>query len=201
MSMTKSRQRFLFAWRNALASEEGPAVAVDRHVALSLSLYMDRDGQSAWPSQDTLARRTGLTDRTVGRALERLCDDLWIERQARKSPKGNRHKRYGFEYRARLPRLLADSFAKGECRSLFSGKDSRRPDPALNGEPDDIGMANAVRTKSSVEVFTELAYKKGREERARAAGASTHAAEQIRRHRAGRDSFVGAYESEERRAA
>lgn len=198
--MSIGRQRLLFAWRHALASEEGPAVAGDRHIALTLALYMDRDGLSAWPSQDTIAMRSGLTDRTVGRALERLCKEQWLDRQPRKSPKGNRHKRYGYEYRARLPKALADAYAKGERCSLFNGKDPRRLPPELNTESDDISMANAVRTNTSIELVKELAYRKGRNG-TRAEGTSTPAAQQVRQQRSGRDHFVAEYEAAERLAA
>lgn len=189
-----SGARFLFAWRHALASVEGPAVAVDRHVALTLALYMDRNGHSAWPSQDTLATRTGLTDRTVGRALERLCAEQWLDRQARQSPKGNRHKRYGYEYSARLPKLLADAFMKGERRSLFTGKDPAQ----LNTEPDDKRIPNAVRTNTSSELLKGLATRKGRKGD-RPERLETPAAEEVRERRAARDEFVTGYEAEERR--
>jgi DNA-binding transcriptional MocR family regulator len=152
--------RFLFAWRNAFASEEGPSCGVDRHVAMTLSLYMNGDGLGAWPSQDTLALRTGLTDRTVGRALERLCGEGWLARQPRKSSRGIRHKRYGYEYRATLPKALSNALANGERGSLFNGKEPWKPRPKKNGESDDKRMANGVRTNSSEELIKGDASKK-----------------------------------------
>ena len=190
-------RRFLFAWRHALASEDGPPVASDRHVALTLALYLDADGLSAWPSQDTLARRSALTDRTVGRALERLCKEGWLERQARKSPKGNRHKRYGYEYRAKLPQALADAFMKGERRSLFNGKDPGRASQ-LNGESDDKRMANQVRTNTSVELVKELASRKKALPGSRP---DTEASRVVQDRRAARDEFVLEIEAEDRRMA
>lgn len=154
--------RFLFAWRNALASEEGPKRALDRHVALTLMLYMNADGLGAWPSQDTLALKAALTDRTVGRVLQRLCDEKWLSREARKSPRGIRHKRYGYEYRARLPTKLANAYANGERGSLFTGRDPRKEQPKSNGEPGDIRIPNDVRTNTAGDC-KRLASKKGSE--------------------------------------
>lgn len=167
--------RFLFVWRNALASEEGPAHPHDRHVGLTASLYMSSDGLRCWPSQDTLALRTGLTDRSVGRALKRLCDTQWLSRKPRKSPRGIPHKRFGYEYQARLPKRLANAYANGERGSLFNGRNPAKvgkfadlkpaPTPLppgagfsnsgaeqKNGERDDKRIPNAVRTNSVEEL-------------------------------------------------
>jgi Helix-turn-helix domain len=124
-------RRMLFPWRHALASEEGPSEPMDRAVALVLALYMKTDGTGAWPNIPTLAARTGLSRRSVGTCLQRLCSDGWLERQPRKSPRGNRHKRYGYEYAARLPARLAQAYANGARHALFTGKDPRRLD--VNG--------------------------------------------------------------------
>lgn len=198
--MKRAAQRFLFAWRHALASEEGPEVALDRLVAMTLALYMDRDGLSAWPNQDTLAARSGLTDRTVGKSLARLCGQGWLERQARKSPKGNRHPRFGFEYRARMPRQLADAYAKGERGSLFNGRDPRLLGVQGNTERDDTGIPNGVRTNTSSELPQLPACRKERVA-ASQAGAATPAARLVHERRLQRDQFVAAYEAAERLAA
>jgi hypothetical protein len=154
----------LLAWRNALASTEGPEHPHDRLVGLVCSLYMSRDGERCWPSQDTVAVRCGLTDRSVGRALQRLVDGKWLERQARKSPRGIPHKRYGYEYRARFPTKLGNAYVNGERRSLFSGKDPRpepRKAPApVNTERHDISIPNGVRTNSVRELVKNDAFSK-----------------------------------------
>lgn len=122
-------RRYLFAWRHAIASDEGPKRAPDRHIALTLSLYMNGDGLSAWPSQETLALRTGLNIRTVRFALARLCDEKWLSREPRKSPRGIKSKRWGYEYRAKLPTKLGNAFANAERQSLFNGKDPSKEQP------------------------------------------------------------------------
>lgn len=191
--MSKKPGSFLVAWRHALASEEGPPKSVDRHVALTLSLHLSTEGLGAWPSQDTVALRTGLTDRTVGRALKRLCDSGWFSRQERKAhdkagrplPHGKRHWRWGFEYRACLPKSLLAAYVKGERRSLFTGKTPR----PRNGEPDDTAIANAVRTNAAIELSTKplLIDKKDLP--------LTESAREVRKRRAERDDWVRDYEA------
>lgn len=52
----------------------------ERLVGLTLSLHMDRDGGSCWPSLTTLANETGLSRRTVIRALNTLDAEGYIKR-------------------------------------------------------------------------------------------------------------------------
>src|SRR3990172_11351014 len=86
---------FLLAWRNAIASVEGPKEYIDRYVGLTMALYMSIDGLRCWPSQDTLALRTGLTDRTVGRAQKRLVDAKWLLPPPPKGARGKKNTRWG----------------------------------------------------------------------------------------------------------
>ena len=124
-------RRFLFAWRHALCSAQGPRHPADRHVALVLSLYFNGDGLGAWPSQQTLALRSGLAVRTIRPALARLVAGHWLSRVERKSPRGIRAKRWGYEYRARLPGKLAKGYLNGAMVALFTGKN---PGPGADGE-------------------------------------------------------------------
>src|SRR5690242_2649034 len=94
--------RFLFRWRWALCSEWGPRNPTDRLVALCISLYMRSDGLGAWPSQTTLAARSGLALRTVRPALKRLVKAKWLSRVTRKPRRGRAAKGMGFDYSARL---------------------------------------------------------------------------------------------------
>lgn len=199
--MRKSTGSFLVAWRHALASQEGPQKSDDRHVALTLALYLDRDGLGAWPSQDTLSVRASLSDRTVCRALERLCAADWLSRQPRKArdkngrqiPNGKRHKRWGYEYRAMLPKHLSAAYANGERRSLFTGEDPRKPSDPGNGERHDKRMANAVRTNSAMELSTKpmLIDKKDLPLHE----TLTEAAIKVRKRRAARDDWIREYET------
>lgn len=188
---------FLVAWRHAVASAEGPSEAIDRHVALTLGLSFNSEGLSAWPSQKTLAIRTGLTERTVGRALTRLCRAHWLHRIARKPPRqpdGKPHKRWGYEYRAKLPKVLSDWYANGERRSVFTGASTS----ARNTESDAITIPNAVRTNTALERSRSLPI--GRKELP-TEGMSTIAAEEVRQRRAAREAWSNEYAAAEAQEA
>lgn len=152
-------QRFLFSWRHAVTSEVGPKHAIDRLVALTLSLYFNGDGLGAWPSQSTLARRTGLTARSIRPALARLVREDWLGRIARKGPRGIRAKRWGYEYRARLPKKLSNALANAENSSLFSGKEPTAPTPQKNGEIHDKRIGKQLPTNTAVELVKGVAFK------------------------------------------
>lgn len=200
--------RFLFAWRHALASDAGPigrdgragsSGPVCRHVGLTLSLYFNSDGLGAWPSQDTLAARTGLSAKAVNRALKTLCEQGWLTREGRPGPSRRRHKRWGFEYRATLPRALAQSYWKGERASLFKGGEKRKPPRPEKPDAASPRKVTQRPTNTSPELVKELAIRKGR--RPRAEGAETPAAQQVRQQRAARDRFVADYEAEQAQEA
>lgn len=65
-----------YTWRSAIVNSELPSTT--RHVLLTLSLYINDMGQSAYPSIERLSKETGLTDRAVGKHL-RLAKELgWV---------------------------------------------------------------------------------------------------------------------------
>ncbi|MFZ6002630.1 MAG: helix-turn-helix domain-containing protein [Actinomycetota bacterium] len=68
---------------------------------LTLGTFMDKDGANAYASQATLARGTGLADRTVREHLKAAVDSGWLERTQR----GHRRGCVGLAsvYRASLP--------------------------------------------------------------------------------------------------
>lgn len=152
--------RFLFAWRHAVSSAEGPQLASDRHVALVLSLYMGSDGLGAWPSQQTLMVRTGLVIRTIRPALKRLLAEGWLTRQARKGPRGIRAPRWGFEYRARLPGKLAKAYMNGASVALFSGKEPTARSAKKNGAISAQRMGQPLPPNTSGELIKGTASKK-----------------------------------------
>lgn len=71
----------LFAWRAAIVASTLASTA--RHVALTLSLHMDGDGGSCWPSVPTIAAETGLREETVRRHLAGLVAGGWLDRRER----------------------------------------------------------------------------------------------------------------------
>lgn len=73
-----SDKTLLFSWRWALLGSSLPPTA--RHVALTLSMHMDRAGE-CFPSIDTLAAETGLAYDSVRRTLRALEVAGWVERR------------------------------------------------------------------------------------------------------------------------
>lgn len=57
-----------YTWRAAILRSDLPSTT--RHVLLTLSCYVNDVGQSAYPSIETLANNTGLTDRAVIKHLQ-----------------------------------------------------------------------------------------------------------------------------------
>lgn len=82
----------LFAWRDAILTSDLPATT--RHVLLTLSTHMNRDGGSAFPSTRTLAQETGLSRRTVEGHLRAAEAKGWIARSEAGAGRGWRRQEY-----------------------------------------------------------------------------------------------------------
>lgn len=61
----KKKDAVLFTWRAAITSEYGPPSPSTRLVLLTLSLHMDDQGKSCFPTIETLMKETGLSNRAV----------------------------------------------------------------------------------------------------------------------------------------
>ncbi len=83
-----------------MMSDSGPDSATTRHVLLTLSVHMNGDGGSCYPSVRTLSAETRLHTDTVCRHLECADSDGWIER--RRGPLAGQAWRRT-EYQATLP--------------------------------------------------------------------------------------------------
>lgn len=70
---------------------------IQRHVALTLSLHMDNEGGSCFPSISTLAAETGLAESSVRHAIYALDDAGYL---LRKPGEGRGH---STRYQAKLP--------------------------------------------------------------------------------------------------
>lgn len=70
----------VYAWRNAIMSERGPANPLGRLVLIAVSLHMKADGTGAWPSQALIAQRARVGLRSVKRHLEIAKRRGWVER-------------------------------------------------------------------------------------------------------------------------
>lgn len=89
----------LFTWRSAIC--ESDLAPTTRHVALTLSLYMNERGGSAHPGAPRLADDTGLHVSTIRAELGKLLDGGWLALVQRGGLKGER--RVANAYEARFP--------------------------------------------------------------------------------------------------
>jgi helix-turn-helix protein len=91
-------------WRELFASEHGPADYPTRLVLFVLSLHMGHDGDQAWPSQETIAKRAGLSDRAVRKHIALAQESGWLRVEPRRQ-----HGQAWFvhEYTAMIPENLA----------------------------------------------------------------------------------------------
>ena len=95
-----SAQPFVLQWRLAVVGDNGPPSGV-RHVLLTLSLYMDGEGGSCFPSIRELERATALAEKTVRTHLAAAEQAGWITRKFRGRSAGQAWRSY--EYVARIP--------------------------------------------------------------------------------------------------
>ena len=101
-------------WLEMLASECGPPGATTRHVLHAISVHMNSQGESAWPSKKTLAIRTALSERAITKHIALARSSEWIEVTTRKqSGQGWRVN----QYRATVPDHVTGSLAKGKKRT------------------------------------------------------------------------------------
>lgn len=138
---------FRFRYRLAVCSKHGPPSPTRRHVLLVLSLHMDKDGGSCFPSERLLAEETGLSERSVGQHLEVAAREGWVCRQQRGSTKGWRQ----WHYLASIPDAPEpDSDAMAVAPETGSPAMEFAPEPdALAPEPDDNLHPKEVRTSKS----------------------------------------------------
>ena len=129
-------QPFLLRWRSMVLSDAGPATSGARFVLLALSTYMDSDGASCFPSIETLAQATQLSDKTVRTHLAAAERVGWITRELRGRNAGQAWK--GYEYAATLPKgavIVTGPVAKGAV--IITGRSNKGPantgEGAVNG--------------------------------------------------------------------
>jgi hypothetical protein len=86
---------FRFEWERVIRAVVLPATV--KHVALNLATYADADGTRVFPGNEAIASDTGLSDKTVRRALERLRDVGLIVRVVSGQRMGRRGVADGYE--------------------------------------------------------------------------------------------------------
>lgn len=132
--------KFLFPWRLAIVSAEGPGNPTTRHVLLTLALHMNSDGQRCFPSEARLAAETGLSDRSVRTHLKIATENGWISRK-RWRCKGKNWAQYC--YCATLPKGLDAP----EPRSVANQDAPERPSDGA--EPESTLVRNNLPTNST----------------------------------------------------
>jgi hypothetical protein len=105
-------------------SGRGPQGRLTRSVLIAVSLHMNRDGTRAWPTQELIAKRAGVGERTVRRHLKTAERDGWVERTLVRRGKG--HAWYRTEYAACVP---DDVYAglPGQPATVASTHEDHRP--------------------------------------------------------------------------
>jgi len=74
-----NKECLLYNWRDYIKTIHGPEQSTTRHVLLALSSYMDKDGKDCYPSQEQLAKETGLSKKTVSKHLQIAQQEGWIK--------------------------------------------------------------------------------------------------------------------------
>jgi hypothetical protein len=82
----------LFTWRLAIASKDSDLPPTVRLAAHTLALHMNTDGGSCFPSIATLAAESGLSERSVQKAIRHLEDAGWLRVRLGGSPRGGRRR-------------------------------------------------------------------------------------------------------------
>lgn len=91
-------------WRDLFASDVGPPDPSTRLVLFVLAIYMNEHGEKCFPSQQTIAARTGLSERSVRNHLQAAEKLGWLKIYLRPR-KGQSW--FSHEYMPTIPRALA----------------------------------------------------------------------------------------------
>lgn len=110
----------LYTWRTALCTSG--LEPTSRHVGLTLSLYMNERGGSAFPGAVRLAADTGLTERTVRDHLAKLVGVGWLEILTRGGGRKNAN-----EYAARFPETGNTERGSGNLDAAKGEADDAKP--------------------------------------------------------------------------
>lgn len=129
----------LFKWRQAIISKHGPKSPSTRLVLLTLSVHMQTDGSSCFPSTKRLAMETGFSERTVCTHLEIAEKEGWIQKMQRAIYNDRRWKHHCY-----IP--LIPTKALKEVQHLST----QGTEPHAQGtEPDDNKALKEVQSNSS----------------------------------------------------
>lgn len=152
----------LLAWRKAIAASD--LSSTQKLVALVLSLHMNGDGASCFPSQKTVAAEASLTERAVRDTIPKLVEAGWIRREQGRRVNGHPDHYYATtpEHRNDVP---GNHVPRPEPRSSNTGTTFQehrndvpprtsggRPKDVLSTGEEDDAVAREARTGSPWEV-------------------------------------------------
>lgn len=123
----------LFTWRGAIIKSDLPPTG--RHLALTLSLFMNEAGGSAYPGIDRLVEATGLGRATVIRWRQALHALGWLRLVKQGGLKGA--DRVASEYAATVPSNYASSWADASKEVQDDALDRRKRAKKDDPSPDD----------------------------------------------------------------
>ncbi|MCJ8501029.1 helix-turn-helix domain-containing protein [Desulfatitalea alkaliphila] len=130
-------QGFVFAYRRAVASKDGPEHSTTRLVLLALTVFMDPDGGNCFPSTATLATAAGISERSVCTHLDIAVETGWLFK-AVAGHNGQGWRRHC--YHPTIPKALK------EVQHL----EAKGTEPGAKGtEPDDIKALKEVQSTKS----------------------------------------------------
>jgi hypothetical protein len=116
----------LFRWRSLVASKHGPKSAITRHVLLTLSIHMDTNGGSCFPSTKMIAEETALSERAICAHLSIASNNGWLKKMVH-GLTGKKWKRN--EYQAVIPpKALTESQYQGTDRESVPNREGTDPD-------------------------------------------------------------------------
>ena len=114
-------------WLETLSSDCGPTCATTRHVLHAVGLFMNPEGESAWPNKRTLSLRTALSERAITKHISLARSSEWIEVKTRMQP--------GRGWRVNQYRAIVPAHAAGSIPEIKKHTEPRSVRSARHREP------------------------------------------------------------------
>ena len=152
MTGTKKTWGPFFTWRSAFASAYGPPSSTTRLVLFCLSIHMNEQGESCFPSIDRLARDGSLSRKAVIDHIKIAEETGWIEKQERPERNGQAWRR--MQYSPKVPpgimaKILAEKGGEPQLPPSEIGPEGGERG-AEGGEPDGEKVVNVVHPSTSM---------------------------------------------------
>ena len=144
--------RPFFTWRSAFCSAHGPKASTTRLVLLCLSLHMNEQGESCFPSINRLAMESALSRKSVIDHLQIAEQEGWIDRMERPERNGQGWRR--MQYSPKIPpgimaKIIAEKGGEPQLPPSETGQEGGERG-AEGGEPDGEKVVNDVHPSTSV---------------------------------------------------